>query len=69
MFEQRYHCDYVIQIRKYDRVGDIIKQAVGIGSYWSAYEVQPHGHYEPIAKRLLSLPLSKRHSEESSTMD
>ena len=65
MFEQRYHCDYVIQIRKYDRVTDIVKTPVGNGHFWSAYEVQPHGHFEPVAARLLSMPLAKRHPEES----
>jgi len=39
MFEQRYHCDLVIQIRKYERVTDIVKQPIGMGDFWAAYEV------------------------------
>ena len=59
----------VIQIRKYDNIVDLIKQPVGIGKIWSAYEVQPGSHYEPIKRELEKMPLEKRHMAESKQME
>lgn len=38
MFERRYHCDYVIQTRKYEKVADIIRPPLNVGKVWSVYK-------------------------------
>lgn len=39
MFEDRYHCDHVIQIRKYDNIEQITGAPIAQGPTFSAFEV------------------------------
>ena len=36
LFESRYHCDVVIQIRKYSDIGSLVKKTILTGETWSA---------------------------------
>ena len=38
MFESRYHCDIVIQIRKYDDLKLIRKEVIKEGQVWAALQ-------------------------------
>ena len=52
MFESRYHCDVIIQQRKYHSNKHITKKPIKLGEVWSAIPVDLDSHYEPIKGQL-----------------
>ena len=59
----------VVQIRKYNDMNKLIKEPIEAGDIWSAMAVQPEGHFEPMLKPLLAMPIVNRHSREATHMD
>jgi len=58
MFESRYHCDVIIQIRKYTTNKYLLPKPIRVGEVWSAYPVDLDGHYDPIKARLEAMPIA-----------
>ena len=65
MFESRYHCDIVVQIRKFSDILSLVKEPIIEGECWSAFQPQLESHWEPMLKKLRETPVQNRHGVES----
>ena len=69
MFADKFGCDYVIQVRKYDRIESIVKQPTVAGLIYSAYNIIDGAHFEPMKKKLESMNIKERCEKEMQHMD
>jgi len=65
MFETRYSCDVVIQIRKYNENSQLMRDPLQSGAMWTALHIDPTIHYEPMVDVVKDLTFEKRLEIES----